>query len=247
RHGVGAPAAARSGVAHVVCGARAPGQRNAGVAGGAVVAARRNHPVGAAVRAAFLCGNGGARGAARYPLLRVHRPADSGAATKLLGALELERDGDTVIVAVDDDIVYHRHTVRALVDGLAANGGVGPTCFVCQYWPAWWPGVLKQRWRGRCNGFLNAYAAVAYRVAFFPDRSAWDFHAPGVPSAQCRLHDDVWLSGILYNQGIRPYVVRPGFDSVVASLPHTKLSINSVKNTERDYRDPCIKFFNYFR
>ncbi|ORY43642.1 hypothetical protein BCR33DRAFT_717329 [Rhizoclosmatium globosum] len=198
------------------------------------------------------------------PQLLIHKTTDYGSATKLLGALELEHDDDTIIVTVDDDTEYHKHTVHALVQALEdqtlqlsknPSAPIGPTCFVCQkklwYWPI---GIHRQRHSGPCNGFLNAFAGVAYKVSFFTktegalkhvfDHSSWE----GVPVKGCRLHDDVWLSGVLYktsNGRIRPQVVIPGFSPILNHLPYNEFSINQVKKGESEYRDPCLKFFNW--
>ncbi|KAI9335771.1 hypothetical protein BDR26DRAFT_865751 [Obelidium mucronatum] len=205
----------------------------------------------------------------RFPFLFVHKTTDYGSATKLLGALELETDPDTIIVTVDDDTIYHPSTVHALVSALEAQKHSpsrikGPVCFVCQYWPKWWFAVLRQQQPGMCKGFLNAYAGAAYRVSHFTtlfeaggddgetalkhafNHSSW----PGVPERECRLHDDVWLSGVLFKTSrglIRPHVISPGFDSIIGEMGNTQFSINSVKNTEKEYRDPCLKFFDYLQ
>ena len=43
--------------------------------------------------------------------LVVQRTEDYGPATKLLGALLVEKDPATVVVTVDDDVTYHPDTV----------------------------------------------------------------------------------------------------------------------------------------
>ncbi|KAJ3067419.1 hypothetical protein HDU98_009358, partial [Podochytrium sp. JEL0797] len=171
-------------------------------------------------------------------MLIIHTPAtDYGPTTKLLGALERETDPNTIVITIDDDVIYHPRTVEALVNAQLKHLD-GPICFVCEYFPKKWWFVKYQFWEGPCTGFLEGFAGVAYRVAFFESKRVYDFTAPGVPEKACRLHDDVWLSGTLMRDGIRPFVIRPGFQSDAESLPHTEFSINSVKNTEKEYRNP---------
>jgi hypothetical protein len=55
--------------------------------------------------------------------LRVNRCTDYGPATKLLGALECERDPDTLIVTVDDDVLYPTWMVEAYRRCAASNDG----------------------------------------------------------------------------------------------------------------------------
>ncbi|KAJ3301547.1 hypothetical protein HDU76_005721, partial [Blyttiomyces sp. JEL0837] len=52
------------------------------------------------------------------PTLVVQRTADYGPATKLLGALEVEKDPETIIITVDDDCDYHHDMVLLLTDGM---------------------------------------------------------------------------------------------------------------------------------
>jgi hypothetical protein len=56
------------------------------------------------------------------PGLRINRCADYGPATKLLGALECESDPETLIVTVDDDVLYPAGLVAAYRRCAASNG-----------------------------------------------------------------------------------------------------------------------------
>mmetsp|Transcript_18331 Transcript_18331/g.48384 ORF Transcript_18331/g.48384 Transcript_18331/m.48384 type:complete len:334 (+) Transcript_18331:62-1063(+) len=149
-----------------------------------------------------------------YGWLVVHQTKDYGPATKLLGALEIEKDPDTIIVIVDDDTYYHEQTVAALVGTMLASATDVLPCFQCEEVYSDWHG--EQHWRyfgseGQCRGFASGYAAYAVRPRFF-DEAIWD-HARGPKG--CRLHDDVWISGhALVAAGVRPLLLRPGFDSI---------------------------------
>ncbi len=55
--------------------------------------------------------------------LRINRCTDYGPATKLLGALECEADPDTLIVTVDDDVLYPRWMIEAYRRCAAENDG----------------------------------------------------------------------------------------------------------------------------
>ncbi|KAI8852451.1 hypothetical protein BC829DRAFT_430566 [Chytridium lagenaria] len=72
------------------------------------------------------------------------------------------------------------------------------------------------------------------------------FNYTGVPDG-CKLHDDVYLSGVARRLGFRPYVIYPGFEPITGTQGHSNLSINAVPNTEAGYRNPCIEYFNYFK
>lgn len=154
----------------------------------------------------------------KYSFLKIHQTKDYGPATKLLGALEVESDPDTIIVIIDDDTYYHQDTVLALVSTMLASPRDISPCFMCEQ-------VTKTLWgttqwgyaseEGECHGFSNGYASYAVRPRYF-DQSLWNF---SLGPSGCRLHDDVWISGrMLVGTGVRPYLVRPGFFSVASEF-----------------------------
>lgn len=153
-----------------------------------------------------------------YSFLKIHQTRDYGPATKLLGALEVETDPDTIIVILDDDTYYHPDTVLALVSAMLALPHDIAPCFVCERVTTTWQGAA--RWEamsaeGECHGFANGFASYAVRPRYF-DHSVWDF---SLGPEGCRLHDDVWISGrMLVGTGVRPYVIRPGFDAVAGEF-----------------------------
>ncbi|KAJ3111253.1 Golgi transport complex subunit 3 [Phlyctochytrium bullatum] len=172
--------------------------------------------------------------------LKVTRPeTDYGPSTKLLGTLLIEKNPNTIVVTVDDDEVYHEDMILALVDAAERDRNVAP-CFICEKWP-WWSFKPMYAGKGTCHGWGNAFAGVAYRVGFFDEGV---FNYTNAPSG-CRLHDDVYLSGYMRSRGHRPYVIKPGFEPIRWGLGHTNLSIHNVPAGESDYRDPCIRFFDY--
>ncbi|KAJ3086251.1 hypothetical protein HDU96_004994, partial [Phlyctochytrium bullatum] len=150
-------------------------------------------------------------------------------------------DPNTLILTVDDDHVYHPDTVAILAEAYKAHPNSFP-CFICEEWQDDQGRPLYHQGNGTCHGWGNAFAGVLYRVGFF-DEGVFDY--TGRPDG-CKLHDDVYLSGYLYERGIRPYV-RSGFDSILGHKGHTELSIHLVPDTEPGYRDPCIRHFNYFK
>ncbi|KAJ3108446.1 hypothetical protein HDU97_001153 [Phlyctochytrium planicorne] len=173
--------------------------------------------------------------------LKVTRPEDYGPSTKLLGTLLVEQDPKTIVVTLDDDEIYHKDLILALVHAAEQHPNAAP-CFVCEFWP-WWSFKPIYAGAGYCHGWGNAFAGIAYRVGFF-DETVFDYSL--VPDG-CRLHDDVYLSGYMSVRGHRPYVVKPGFNSIAEGLSHTNLSINSVKNTESNYRDPCARHYHFLQ
>jgi len=184
--------------------------------------------------------------------LKILRPKDYGPSTKLLGALEVEGTSapNTIIITVDDDVIYHRDTVLALSSFLVHASTLGipriAPCFDCEVLRSTLGGgAYRPDREGVCPGWLGAYAASAYYTKYFANTSVFTYD--GAPDG-CRLHDDVWISGVLWREKqIRPYLIRPGFGSVVSHRAWDHLAIHSVKNTESWYRDPCINYFDGLR
>lgn len=182
----------------------------------------------------------------RATLVILH-PPDFGPSTKLLPTLLVERDPRTVIVVVDDDVVYDPRTIEALVEALETPVGAGPergACFACEEPRARFHGL--QRWLhtratpGVCRGYASAYAGVAYRRGHFDDGV---FNYSGAP-AGCRLHDDVWIGGYLHQRGRQPVMLTPGFASVLAHRPWDAQSVHSVRDGSQT---ACMRHFGHFQ
>ena len=56
-------------------------------------------------------------------IARIVRCVDYGSITKLVGALLMEEDPDTIIITFDDDIIYHPQVVEKLVKRHQELGG----------------------------------------------------------------------------------------------------------------------------
>ncbi|KAI8852452.1 hypothetical protein BC829DRAFT_414449 [Chytridium lagenaria] len=150
------------------------------------------------------------------------------------------KDPETIIITVDDDTSYHEDVVKVLVGAIELHSNAIP-CFVCEVWYE-----ERSMYFGNedfCDGWGNAFAGMAYRVRYFDENV---FNYEGVPDG-CTLHDDVYLSGWARQRGYKPFVVKPGFGSIIHEEGHTNLSINSVPSTENEYRNPCVEHFNYFK
>lgn len=186
----------------------------------------------------------------KYSWLYVHQTDDYGPATKLLGALQIETDPDTIIIVLDDDTVYHPRTISALVSTMQASRVDVAPCFQCEGVRNGLNGTLKWSYvheKGVCYGFASGYAAYAVRPRYF-DASVWD---QTVAPAGCWLHDDVWISGsMLAASAVRPYVVKPGFASILREKPHQNTSVNAAnqaaKNRGEDLQGACVSYFGFY-
>jgi hypothetical protein len=193
-------------------------------------------------------------------VLVVLHPPDWGPATKLLPVLAIETHPQTVLVVVDDDVVYDPRTVGALVDAVVASAAGPaparapfaapgrPACFCCEEPKSF--GLGLHRWThtrtapGLCEGYPCAYAGEAFLRAHFPDLGLFDY---STAPAGCRLHDDVWIGGYLWARGRQPVLLAPpGWASVLSHRPWDATAVHSVPSTVTDYQIPCLRHFDYF-
>ena len=170
---------------------------------------------------------------------------DWGAGTKALGVLMLEHEPDTILVTMDDDMVYHNETIRYLADHEARDMALSFGCETWELFHTGWIGYppghnfFTSLFPGAriCNGWLSGWTAVAYRVGHFgPD--VWTFLDP-LPRG-CFYNDDVWLSGYLARRGIaRVYV--PGVISHSFHRRDEKLSLSTIVGNREKYGYPCAR------
>jgi len=136
---------------------------------------------------------------------------DWGPGTKLVGALLLETHPDTVVITLDDDVVYNKDTVKWLATHMKENIALS---FGCEMWNAdgsdtFLAGTLlnfdplyfmKIMVGPRvCDGWLMGWSGVAYHVSSFGP-NIWTV-AESL-SDECFNNDDIWLSGYMKLQGI---------------------------------------------
>eukprot|EP00747_Dinoflagellata_sp_TGD_P197906 gnl/TRDRNA2_/TRDRNA2_69865_c0_seq2.p1 gnl/TRDRNA2_/TRDRNA2_69865_c0~~gnl/TRDRNA2_/TRDRNA2_69865_c0_seq2.p1 ORF type:complete len:614 (-),score=69.06 gnl/TRDRNA2_/TRDRNA2_69865_c0_seq2:52-1893(-) len=143
---------------------------------------------------------------------------DWGPATKLLAALQVETDPRTWLITVDDDTRYHSDTVLALTLAAAHLPSHTAPAFWCE--EAWADGYRSVKKRtmergeeGTVHGWCGGFAGVLFRRFMFDDQV---FNFSAAPSG-CRAHDDVWWGGHLLSAGNEPYLISPGFFSVIWS------------------------------
>ena len=131
---------------------------------------------------------------------------DWGPATKLIGALLLEKDPETVIITLDDDMAYNSGTVKWLSTHMQPNIALS---FGCEMWNVDRSGFIDfTMWSIHdfymttprvCHGWLVGWTGVAYHVSSFgPD--IWTFQQ-SLPTG-CFNNDDMWLSGYVARQGV---------------------------------------------
>jgi hypothetical protein len=149
---------------------------------------------------------------------------DWGPATKLLGALLVERDSDTVLVTMDDDCDYSNGLAKKLAQRLPRRSVLGTSWQSVSIIDESAYGVfvnlqkeLMLHYRvasvlfdyenyglRHFDAWLMGVGAVAYRVNYF-EADIWTY-AQNV-SPQCFYNDDVWVAGYLRKKFITVYSV----------------------------------------
>lgn len=175
--------------------------------------------------------------------LQIHRVVDYGPATKLLGVLPIEEDPNTILIVVDDDVVYQKDMVKLLINGHMRypEYAITTKCEVLQIiegdwkWPAIKNGQL-------CKGWACAYKGILYRRNMF-DNSIFNLK---LAPRGCWVHDDVYIAGYLYRRGIRSYAVKPAVDTIVVHNRVNKSLTVGGTAMQKNFQKDCIMYFDKF-
>ncbi|MGA2736734.1 MAG: hypothetical protein ABSG65_04710 [Bryobacteraceae bacterium] len=148
------------------------------------------------------------------PCVRVNRSADYGPATKLLGALEVEREPDAYIIVVDDDTVYPLCMVEAYRN---CDLGGRQTVYCTAGFNISDPLDCCREVRGNLEPVrghmvpvqvVEGYGSVLYRRGLFHDDI---FHIMDLPEYVV-YSDDLYLSNYLgRHRVLRWTIAPPGF------------------------------------
>lgn len=177
----------------------------------------------------------------RHPLVKVHRCRDYGPITKLLGALETEKDPETVIVIVDDDYKYPFYlarTMRSLAfqePDFSVSGHCGDVLLFMKEEEFFLPPYNKYSRNNKnnpcCCRFLEGFGSVALRVGWFNNASApvnFSYYLDTALShKKCFRTDDLVISNYLALLGIQGvlfdakiYPLRQNADAYALSRQH---------------------------
>jgi hypothetical protein len=169
---------------------------------------------------------------------------DWGPASKVVGALLLETHPDTIIVTLDDDVVYHRDTVKWLATHM--QHGIALS-FGCEFWnddtERETAGIIANPILDFvipnprvCPGWLYGFLGVAYSISSFgPD--IWTF-MQSLPLG-CFYNDDIWLSGYVAMRGVRRvYSLAVPFQR---HKRYERLSVSTIINSE-DRKLECARY-----
>ncbi len=167
---------------------------------------------------------------------------DWGPATKLIGALLLEKDAETVIITLDDDMVYNSGTVNWLSAHMQPGIALS---FGCEMWNVDRSGFIDfTMWTAHdfymttprvCHGWLVGWTGVAYHVSSFgPDIYTFQQSLP----AGCFNNDDMWLSGYVTRQGVtKIYAPMVQYDDKIMYHGNHFINVDLSLSTIVNYRE----------
>ncbi len=137
--------------------------------------------------------------------VKVIRCDDHGPITKLYPVLKYERDPETLIITVDDDIEYIPERIATLVHWAKKypQAAIGGTGFIAGPWWSFY-GTVHRPQEITPVSVIEGFSGCAYRRGFFKD-DLIDY--TGAPDGAF-YNDDVWISGYLAQRGI-PRLVHP--------------------------------------
>ena len=146
--------------------------------------------------------------------IKIIRCEDYGPITKLIPVLQVEKNPETIIITVDDDVQYNNKQVEKLVywaqkypDSAIGSGGVIAGSGINFFGKIISPNQLTS------VSVIEGVTGCAYRRKFFTS-DILDY--TGAPK-EAFYHDDFWISGHLARKGI-PRLVHPDTESAGGSL-----------------------------
>lgn len=132
--------------------------------------------------------------------IKINRCKDFGPATKLLGVLPHEKDPDTLIITIDDDMGYPSDTILDLLTRFQKGGQLAAVAYAGQMVDND-HGKLKVRTAASMYmstasvDILEAFRGVLYKRGWF------DASIEEIPE-ECRSTDDIWISAHLASKGV---------------------------------------------
>lgn len=188
---------------------------------------------------------------------------DWGPGTKLLGALLVEEDPNTIIVTVDDDSHYYPGLIKKLAERLPPNSVLGAgdawqNVALCKN------DVMSELYNTQKkflfglriasvvsnyenygiqlhNSWLMGVAAVAYRVGDFSDDV---FELANNLSPQCFINDDVWIAGYLQKRRKNYFVAF--IRSIFYHLRHPTASVSVIPHSQDYDILSCAMSFGFY-
>jgi hypothetical protein len=179
--------------------------------------------------------------------LQIMTMKDFGPATKLLGALLVEKEPDTIIIVVDDDQFYTAGYFLNLAIHLPQNAIMGS---MYQYLGSMDNAVfvdnmiymypLHQGHGVQIDGWLMGTGGVAYRVEYFTEDI---FNEARQLSRECFLNDDVWLAGYMKKLKLTAYMYFG--PSGYKHVRHATQSLSSIRGAQTTDLAICAKSYGF--
>jgi hypothetical protein len=177
----------------------------------------------------------------------ITHPEDTGPSMKFIPAIQRKRDTPVHIISVDDDMIYPKELAQSLIN--AANADTASIHCVrgnifkgkASYYssPTTHSNEITRKKQVAivtgCGGYIIPAPVVEKFKGVIADYSK----AP----KECRIMDDVWISGIATRLGVKKYVI-PGVEKYVLSIG--SFFTPAYLNPERDKKNEiAIQHFSW--
>jgi hypothetical protein len=152
----------------------------------------------------------------QHPLIRIHQCDDFGPATKLIPTLETETDPNTLIIIIDDDIVYPAHFITSMVEKSLFDptwvqaGRCGDPLLSNpeqDFWRQPFSDAIRPSGHGGwcCCRMYEGFAGVGYRRFMFSNATIPfdEFMKRALSNPACFRSDDLVISSYLSLLGIQ--------------------------------------------
>jgi hypothetical protein len=154
------------------------------------------------------------------PLIKVNWCEDIGPATKILPTRNLYSDPETIIISIDDDILYSNIMIETFLkhSALFPDAVISSSSWFIATEPP--PGIDKADLPPDTyfSEFLEGYSGVLYKKRFLDTIDVSDEYILQLPKF-CFQSDDFFLSNELKKNGIPILIINKG-DIVVTPLEH---------------------------
>lgn len=158
---------------------------------------------------------------------------DYGPVTKLYPTLLHETDPETIIITIDDDIIYHPNTIKHLLN---ASYNYPDTCICVSGWNYinlglfHIPIINPSKNEVVKVSILQGYNGVLYKRKFFSDLAILE---KNMNVKECKTTDDILISNSLTQSGINIYSIgmtETHENNVSKNIENTRLGSYNLQN-----------------
>lgn len=151
----------------------------------------------------------------------VHFCEDIGPATKILPVLSLEKDPDTILISIDDDINYPPQLIETFL-GFSQDypdACLTGTSYMLKENTNKMYSNTPEKLQGQEVELLEGYSGVLYKRKFFSEAVLKKLYKSINENKGCKFGDDFSISNALISEGIQIIMIGITFNAVAEIMP----------------------------